>query len=325
MWTDLLWISVGVVLLTFGGEILIKGALGAAKRLNVSPLLSGLVIVGFGTSSPELAVSVDAALNQSPDIAVGNVVGSNIGNILLILGLCAMIMPMRVQPLALRRDGLTMLAATILVIALIGGVGLARFDALVMLLALAAYLTWAYLTERQQQQPAAIAAAELHQAEADEIQHYPAQTWKITGYILVGLVLLIAGSRGLLIGAVSLAQSFGVSEALIGLTLVAVGTSLPELTVSVMAAIRKHADVAVGNILGSNIFNILGILGVSALLQPLPVAQRMLQFDLWVMLASAVLLLVFLFTGRRLSRLEGALLAIGYVAYVYASFVLFPG
>lgn len=318
---DLLFVAIGVVLLTTGGDALIRGSLAAANRMNVSPLLSGLLIVGFGTSSPELVVSIDAALNNRPDIAVGNVVGSNIGNILLILGLCAVITPMAVKPLALRRDAVTVVAAGILFIVLVGGSALARVDAVIFLLALAAYLIWAYRTERSGTAP----SAELHTAEAQEVTALPKTMLWIVTAILLGLALLIAGSQVLLKGAVSIAETFGISEAVIGLTLVAIGTSLPELSVSIIAAFRKHADVAIGNILGSNIFNLLGILGISALLQPLPVHARILQFDQWVMLGTSLILLVFLYTGSRLSRIEGGLMALGYMLYLWLSFTIFSG
>ena len=318
---NVLFLLLGVALLTAGGEALIRGSLAAARRLGVSPLLSGLVIVGFGTSAPELVVSIDAATNGRPDIAIGNVVGSNIGNIFLILGVCALITPLVVRPLALRRDAVTVVAASILFLVLVGGSALQRTDAVFLLLALLAYLLWAYLTERSSTAP----SAELHKAEAEEVSMVPKSVIWIVTAVVVGLLLLIGGSQVLLTGAVGIAEHFGVSEAVIGLTLVAVGTSLPELSISVIAAIRRHADVAVGNILGSNIFNLLGILGVSALLQPLPVHARILQFDQWVMLGAALLLLLFLYTGRRLSRLEGGLLLIGYAIYVGLSFTVFGG
>ncbi|WP_111658166.1 calcium/sodium antiporter [Isoalcanivorax indicus] len=316
---NVLYIGLGVLLLTCGGEALIRGALAAARRLGVSPLLSGLLIVGFGTSAPELVVSVDAALNARPDIAVGNVVGSNIGNILLILGLCALITPLAVKPLALRRDAVTVVAASILFLVLVGGSALARFDAAILLLALLGYLVWAYRTERFGGAP----SGALHEAEAQELTAIPGSAFGIVAASVLGLVLLVLGSRVLLTGAVGIAEAFGVSEAVIGLTLVAVGTSLPELSISVIAAFRRHADVAIGNILGSNIFNLLGILGISALLQPLPVHARILQFDQWVMLAVSLLLLVFLYTGRRLSRIEGGLLVLGYGVYLGLSFTVF--
>jgi len=318
---NFLFLVLGVGLLTVGGEALIRGALSTARRLDVSPLLSGLVIVGFGTSAPELVVSVDAALNQRPDIAIGNVVGSNIGNILLILGICALITPLAVKPLALRRDAITVVAASILFLLLVGGSALGPADAVIFLMALLAYLVWAYWSESVHAAP----SAELHKAEAEELTTLPKSVAWIVTTVIIGLLLLITGSQVLLMGAVGIAEHFGVSEAVIGLTLVAVGTSLPELSISVIAALRRHADVAVGNILGSNIFNLLGILGVSALLQPLPVNARILQFDQWVMLGSSLLLLLFLYTGRRLSRLEGGVLLAGYVVYIGLSFTIYGG
>lgn len=317
---NIFFLLLGVGLLTIGGEALIRGSLAASQRLGVSPLLSGLVIVGFGTSAPELVVSVNAALNQQPDIAIGNVVGSNIGNVLLILGICALIAPMTIKPLVLRRDAVTVVAASILFLVLVGGSALVRADGMILLIALVAYLVWAYLSERIHTQ-----AAELNKAEAEEVNTLPKSVgWTITA-VIIGLLLLISGSQVLLVGAVGIATSLGVSEAVIGLTLVAVGTSLPELSISVIAALRRHADVAVGNILGSNIFNLFGILGVSALLQPLPVHVRILQFDQWVMLVSSILLFLFLYTGRRLSRLEGGILFAAYGVYVGLSFTVFGG
>lgn len=317
--TNMLLLVLGVALLTMGGEALIRGSLAAARSLGISPLFSGLVIVGFGTSAPELVVSVDAALNAQPDIAIGNVVGSNIGNILLILGVCALITPLTVKPLALRRDAVTVVLASILFIVLVGGSTLALGDAAILLTALMAYLIWTYYSERFHTAP----SAELHKAEAEEIPDVPKPAWWIFLAVVTGLLLLIGGSKVLLMGAVGIAEQLGVSEAVIGLTLVAVGTSLPELTISVIAALRRHADVAVGNVLGSNIFNLLGIIGVSALLQPLSVHARIQQFDQWIMLGTSLLLLIFLYTGYRLTRLEGALLLISYAVYTGLSFTVF--
>lgn len=306
----------GIALLTLGGEALVRGAVSGAERLGVSALFTGLVIVGFGTSAPELVVSVNAALDNKPDIAIGNVVGSNIGNIMLILGLCALIYPLTTRLEALKRDGLVMLLATLLFIVLGFSGTLGRLDSVLFLAGLVGYLVWAYLSERQ-----GVPNVDL-QADATAPATRPLSTPWIVAGVVGGLALLIGGSQLLLYGAVGLAQSAGISEAVIGLTIVAVGTSLPELAVSLVAAIRRHADVAVGNILGSNIFNLLGILGVSAFLQPLTLVDRMIVFDQWVMLGSAVILLVFLYTGLRLSRPEGAVLLLGYVAYVVASFTI---
>ncbi|MGM0631892.1 MAG: calcium/sodium antiporter [Pseudomonadota bacterium] len=309
----LLYLAVGIVLLTAGGEILIRGAVSAARRLGVSPLLSGLLIVGFGTSAPELAVSVDAAIQGQPDIALGNVVGSNISNILLVLGICAAISPLAVQPLALRRDATCVIAASLLFIILAWNGTLHRMEAFILLGTLAAYLIWAWRTERGNDTP----AAGVHIAEAEVVNTLPLSPLLSGLFILGGLALLITGSRVLLTGATGLATTMGISEAVIGLTIVAVGTSLPELTISVIAALRRQADVAVGNILGSNLFNLLGILGISALLQPLSLPTRIQQYDQWVLLGTAALLFLFLFTGRRVSRVEGLVLVGLYGLYLF--------
>ncbi len=316
---DLLLIAIGLIALTTGGEAVVRGALAAGKRLGISPLLAGLVIVGFGTSAPELVVSVSAALERQPDIALGNVVGSNIGNVLLILGVCAIITPLTITRLALVRDGLSVVGASALFLVLVWGSALVRWDAAILLVALAGYLIWAYISESRPQS----AAGAIHRQEGAQITVLPGRPITTALALLGGLVLLVTGSQALLWGAMGLAGSMGVSEAVIGLTVVALGTSLPEFAVSLLAALRGRADVAVGNILGSNLFNLLGILGISALLQPLPVSPRMLIFDQWVMLASALLLLLVLYTGHRISRTEGALLVAGYTAYVTASFTLF--
>lgn len=311
LWNSVLVLA-GLVLLTLGGEALIRGALGAARKLGVSPLLSGLVIVGFGTSAPELVVSVNAALSNQANIAIGNVVGSNIANVLLILGICSLITPMQVKPLALKRDAVTVLAASIAFVLLTIDGNLSSLDALLLLAALVFYLTWAYRSESNHSS----AAAEMHLAAANEVAVVPTPVYLTIVLSVGGLLLLIAGSQLFVTGAVRVASALGISDTVIGLTLVALGTSLPELTISVIAALRKHADVAIGNILGSNIFNLLGILGVAGLVRPLPISVQILHIDQWVMLATAALILLFLYTGRRLSRAEGAVLLACYGAYL---------
>lgn len=317
MLPDLLLVAAGLAALTAGGEALIRGALALAARWGLSPLLCGLLIVGFGTSAPELAVSLDAALRDQPDIALGNVVGSNIGNIGLILALCALISPLAVAPQALRRDGRVMLGGAALLFALAADGQLGRLDAALLLGTLITYLAWAYMAERRQPDAE---GARLEQ-EAGAVHARPAGLGPALLATMGGLGLLIVGSRLLLAGAVDIATALGLPESVIGLTLVAVGTSLPELSVSLMAALRRQADVAVGNVLGSNIFNALGILGVSAAIQPLPVAARIGSVDLYVMLGASALLLVLLTTGRRLARGEGALLLAGYALYLGLSLV----
>jgi len=316
-----LLLAAGLALLTAGAEVLIRGALSAARRFHVSALLSGLVIVGFGTSLPELVVSVTAALRDMPGIAIGNVVGSNIANTLLILGVCALIAPLAVPRSALGRDAVTAVAVSALFVVVVTGKVLGRPAAVLFLFLLAAHLTWACRAERTNTAP----GTGPEQIQAADKRGGPRPMWWITGAVAVGLLLLVGGSRVLLVGAVGLAELFGISETVVGLTLVAVGTSLPELSVSIVAALRRQADVAIGNVLGSNVFNVLGILGLSALLQPLSIHARIVRFDQWVMLGASLVLLLFLFTGRRLSRIEGAILLAGYVLYIALGFTMFPG
>ncbi len=315
--SDLFFLVAGLIVLVSGGELLMRGALGAARALDISPLLSGLIIVGFGTSMPELVVSLQATLNNQSDIAIGNVVGSDIANVLLILGLCAVISPLKITPLSLNRDAVMFIAVTVLFIVMGRNGTLGTIDGLILLSTLAAYLFWAYRSERSAVTPEAI----VHQAEAETVTQLPLSTLWIVVAVIAGLLLLIGGSAVLLQGATGIAQHLGVSDAMIGLTLVAVGTSLPELSISVIAALRGQADVAVGNVLGSNIFNVLGILGISSALNPLAISGRILQFDQWVMLATALLLWFFLITGRQLSRPEGSAFLLAYASYLYLSFV----
>jgi cation:H+ antiporter len=206
--------------------------------------------------------------------------------------------------------------------AMIAGGFLGRLDAAILLVLLAAYLVWAYRSEKDAPDSP---AAEVHIAEAEEINKKPSGAFGIILSVSAGLALLIGGSNVLLTGAIGIAESYNISEAVIGLTLVAVGTSLPELSISVMAAFRKHTDVAIGNILGSNIFNVLGILGISAMMQPLTVNPRILQFDQWVLIGLSLLIMLFLYTGRKLTRWEGGFLLMGYIVYILISFTLFPG
>lgn len=318
-----LYLAGGLLLLIVGGELLVRGAVNVASRLGVSPLVIGLTLVGFGTSTPELVTSVQAALSGSPGIAYGNIVGSNIANILLILGVSAVIMPMAVQSSALKRDGAVMLAVAVLFALAAGFLSMSRPVGAVFVLGLAAYIYLAFRSE-QTATPAdhgAVYDKGLAAQETDAALVPPA---KPTGSIVfslltavAGLAVVVAGGYFLVNGAVGLARSFGISETVIGLTIVAVGTSMPELVTSVMAAIRKHTDVAFGNVIGSNIYNILGIGGMTALIAPTEVPAEIVAFDNWIMIAVSVLVLAFAFTGRVISRWEGAVLMAGYAGYTY--------
>ena len=300
---DWIYLGGGLIALFVGGEALVRGAVGIARKLAMSPLLIGLTVVGFGTSTPELLVSVDAAWRGSPDIAVGNIVGSNIGNILLILGVTALISPIVIRGATLARDSAIMLAAALLLVPMfwLGQIG--RPAGALLVAGLAGFLLWAYL------QPG-------EAPEADDTPPLPA--WQSVLWVALGLAGLMLGARFLVDGAVNIARGFGVSEAFIGLTIVAVGTSLPELATSLIAALRRQSAIAIGNVVGSNIFNVLGILGATALVAPIPVAPRFLAFDLPVMIGATLALVVMLRAGR-IGRLMGVVLLLAYAAYVWSA------
>jgi cation:H+ antiporter len=312
MTESLLLVAGGLVLLAFGGELLVRGAVGMAARLGISPLLAGLTIVGFGTSTPELATSVQAALAGSPGIAIGNVVGSNIANILFILGVSAAILPLSVNPASFKRDSLALGGSALLctVAVLTGTIGFAAGT--ILLACLVAYLWWAYKSESASHDAEAV----RHEHEAED-RPVPANTGPLVlgGMIIAGLGAAIFGAGWLVDGAVVLANAAGVSESVIGLTVVAIGTSLPELIACIVAVMRKHEDVALGNVVGSSIYNILGILGITSIIQPIEVPAEIARFDIWVMFGVTALLIVQLRSGWRLSRLEGVLLVALYVGY----------
>jgi cation:H+ antiporter len=307
-----LLILAGLVLLTVGGEALVRGSVSAAKALGVSPLLIGLTLVGFGTSTPELTTSVVAAMEEAPGIAVGNVVGSNTANIFFILGLAALISPLVVDPKAFRRDGVAMLAAALACCgaALLGT--LERWVGVAFLATLIGYILWAYRSERRSHD----AEAEMHEHVVADVPPGPRSVALSVLIAIVGIALTVVGASLLVSGAIDLAKGLGVSDSVIGLTVVAVGTSLPELVGSVIAAVRKHSDVALGNIIGSNIYNVFGILGVTAIIHPVDVPPEIVRLDIWVMLAATLLLIAFVRTGWRLSRAEGAIFLLAYIGYI---------
>lgn len=307
----MLWIYIvtGLVLLTLGAEWLIRGATSIARRLGLSELLIGLTLVGFGTSAPELVSSVGAALAGSPGVAVGNVVGSNIANILLILGISAAIAPINVKMLGFRRDALVLGGVTVAFIAVLMTGRLTHVTGIGFLLALFAYISWAYVSEKAK--PVASTDAINVATMGDTGKALPA-----FGFALMGLMFLVIGARLLVDGAIGIATMMDVSETIIGLTIVALGTSLPELMTSVMASIRGKSDLALGNVLGSNIYNLLGILGVTALVRPIVVPQSILGFDNWVMLAATGALIIFAITKSRFDRWEGFAMVAAYAAYL---------
>ncbi|SUZ33540.1 Inner membrane protein YrbG [Roseibaca ekhonensis] len=313
----------GLVLLMAGGELLVRGAVQVAKGLGVSPLVIGLTLVGFGTSTPELVTSVQAALSDAPGIAYGNIVGSNIANILLIVGIAALISPMIISSAALKRDGMVMLAVAVVFSGVAFAMPLGR---VVGLLFIATLVTYVYLAFRQEKTstPEGHGAVydksfALQEADAALVpSETPQKSMLVSTMIaLGGLVLVVIGGGFLVDGAVSLARGFGISETVIGLTIVAVGTSMPEFVTSVVAGLRKQGDVAFGNIVGSNIYNILGIGGFTALIAPGAVPAEIVSFDNLVMIMVSLALVFVAWTGLRIARWEGAVLLAGYVGYVY--------
>ncbi len=300
---DYILSATGLLALFFGGEALVRGSVGLANRMGIPPLLIGLTVVGFGTSTPELLVSMDAALRGVPDIAIGNVIGSNIANILLILGLTCLVWPIRVSGSTLRRDVAVMLAATLALWPIFAMTEVSRPAGLALVLGLSGYLTWAYVRASK-----ALPDPEMHGAS-------PSASGSAI-LMLGGLAVLLLGARFLVDGAASIARDVGVSEAFIGLTIVAIGTSLPELTTSVIAAVRRQSDIAIGNVIGSNIFNILGILGATAMITPIPLARRFATFDLPILCAVTVFIAAALLLRPQLGRGLGLAMLIGYAAYI---------
>lgn len=312
MTTHIVFLILGLLLLFAGGEGLVRGSAVLALRLGLQPLVIGLTVVAFGTSSPELVVSIKAALQDQGAIAAGNVIGSNIFNIGLILGLTALICPLKVQLQLLRIDAPIVVVLSLLALWVLGDQRIGRAEGALLSGLLVAYTAFTVIYARKHR-PAAGVEAEFAQA----IPAPVGGLWRELFLILAGLGLLMAGSRLLVDGAVGLARGFGISEAVIGLTIVAAGTSMPELVTSLVAALKKEPDVALGNIIGSNIFNLLGILGMAALIKPLDTAGIQPR-DLWVAIGFAAALIPILWSGLKLQLWEGALLLAGYGFYLSA-------
>jgi cation:H+ antiporter len=298
----------GFALLVAGGEALVRGAVSVAARFGVSPLLIGLTLVGFGTSTPELVTSLQAAFGGFPGITLGNIVGSNTMNILLILGVAAVIMPLDIDPIAFRRDGTALAIATMLAIAVIVFGSLDRWMGGVLIFALLAYLVVAYLSDRT------TLAARGPQGGPESVS-MPGTIWTALGLAFGGIVVTILGARLAVDAAVLLALFWGMSETVVGLTVVAVGTSLPELVTSVMAALRRQSGIAFGNIVGSNIYNIFGVLGITALVRPIPIPPQIAQLDVWVMAAATLALIIAVLAWRRIGRSTGVVFLSAYTAY----------
>ncbi len=308
-----IYFVLGLLLLIGGAELLVRGASRLAVGAGVSPLVVGLTIVAFGTSSPELMVSIQTALANQPELMVGNVVGSNIFNVLFILGVSSLITPLVVAQQLIRWDVPLMIGLSVLVLIFVQDANISLAECLILVLGLVAYVLFAVVQSRRESK-----AVQAEYEEAFGVASSGKRTWPIDLLLIAGgLGALALGSRWLLDAAIAFAEGLGVSELVIGLTIVAAGTSLPEVATSVIASIRGERDIAIGNVVGSNIFNILGVLGIGGLFTTsgIAVSETAIAFDIPVMIAVAAICLPLFFTGSRISRWEGVLLLVYYVAY----------
>jgi cation:H+ antiporter len=303
--------GLGLVILLLAGDSLVKGAVNLSLRLGVPALIVSLTIVAFGTSAPELLISIQAVLTDAPGLALGNVVGSNIANILLVLGVPAILATMHTSECDTRKSFIHMILASVLFIGLAFRGVFDWIAGLILLAGLALVLGDAF-RDAHRHRTACRQAEEEEPEGADPDMPF----WRILIFLVLGLVGLPLGADLLVDNATIIARTYGVSDVVIGLTLVAVGTSLPELATTVVAALRRQADVALGNVIGSNMFNLLAIIGVASFVGPIPVDREFLSFDLWVMLAASLLLVPFVYMGLNITRLWGFLLTLLYAGYL---------
>jgi cation:H+ antiporter len=305
--------ALGLLILLLAGDSLVKGAVNLSLRLGVPALIVSLTIVAFGTSAPELLISIQAVMENAPGLALGNVVGSNTANILLVLGIPALLATMHTSECSTQKTFNFMIAASILFIALAFRGVFDWIAALVLLGALALVLYDAAMEAKGHRAACAAGTQEVEEIEGVDPD---LPWWRIGVFLILGLIGLPLGADILVDNATIIAMTYGVSDTVIGLTLVAIGTSLPELATTVMAALRRQADVALGNVIGSNMFNLLAIIGIASLVGPIPVDPAFLQFDLWVMLAASILLVPFVYMRRDITRIWGVILSVLYLVYL---------
>ncbi|WP_421979057.1 calcium/sodium antiporter [Roseibium sp.] len=330
---DYISLAGGLVVLIIAGDVLVRGSVGIAQRLGIPNLVIGLTIVAFGTSAPELVISLKAAMEDAGGIAIGNVVGSNIANVLLVLGMPALIAATPCGEDGATRNAMFMVAVTVVFIGLCFFTPIGLLAGIVLLVLLAIFLTASTITARRHRKKqktitaasagAAVADAEIDDDDTlDDVEDVPDSVWIALVYIVLGLVGLPLGAHFTITGATDIASHWGVSEAVIGLTVIALGTSLPELATTVMAAIRQHGAVAIGNVIGSNIFNLLAIIGITAVVVPIDVPPEVLKLDVWVMLACAVLLAVLSAFRICLGKISGLAMTAAYGLYITTVYML---
>ncbi|PSL18877.1 calcium/sodium antiporter [Shimia abyssi] len=308
-----LLVSLGLIILLLAGDALVRGAVNLSLRVGIPALIVSLTIVAFGTSAPELLISLQAAMKDAPGIAMGNVVGSNTANILLVLGVPAILATLHTSHCNSRRTYLFMIAASLLFIALAFQGVFTFWSGVILLAALSIVLGDAFYQARCHRRDAKALAAEEEEVEgADPDMPW----WRIGLFMVLGLIGLPLGADLMVDNAEVIARRYGVSDTVIGLTLIALGTSLPELATTVMAALRRQADVALGNVIGSNMFNLLAIIGITSLVHPIPVDPEFLEFDLWVMLGASILIVPFVFLKQDITRRWGIALTVMYLTYI---------
>ncbi|WP_171131051.1 MULTISPECIES: calcium/sodium antiporter [unclassified Ruegeria] len=314
--TAWLFSGLGLLILLLAGDALVRGAVNLSLRLGVPALIVSLTIVAFGTSAPELLIAISAVQENAPGIALGNVVGSNTANILLVLGLPALLATLHTSECDSRKNYVFMLLATVLFIALAFCGVFTLLSGAVLLLALGLVLANAFREAHAHRKACGEACADDDELEGLDEADPNMPYWKLSVYLVLGLIGLPVGAHLLVENATVIARVYGVSETVIGLTLVAIGTSLPELATTVMAALRRQADVALGNVIGSNMFNLLAIIGIATLFGRIPVDPEFLHFDLWVMLGASLLLLPFVFLKQDITRTWGLVLTALYAGYI---------
>jgi cation:H+ antiporter len=326
MWFSLLWLLCSLVILTLGAEALVRGATGIARRFGVSSFFIGLTIVGFGTSTPELATGITSTLKGYADINIGNVVGSNIFNIALILGFTALIAPIPVNTSVVRGEvWLVILTAFIPFVAILTGGEITRIEGLLMAAGLVAFLVRGYRSARaENRETGAEIAKELDERLGAEAAGPFVRLPLAVAYVAFGLLMLVGGSNLLVDSSVQIARGLGVSELVISLTIISAGTSAPELVTSLVAALRKQSDISIGNILGSNIFNVLGILGITSIVRNQQVNSQVLWLDVPVMIGLSIACMPIMMSHRKISRIEGAFLLFVFLAYITALFTVVP-
>jgi len=313
---DMLLVFAGLVILLIAGDFLVKGAVSLSLRLGIPALIVSFTIVGFGTSAPELLIAIQSALEGAPGIAIGNVIGSNIANVLLVLGVPALFFTLDTRRCDTQRTYIQMIAASLVFIALSFLGPLYIWHGIILLALLAAMLGDAFHSARKARRSANTGCVTSEELSELEDADPNMAIWKVSTYMIAGVIGLPFGADILIEGAVGIADERGISQEVVGLTIVAIGTSLPELATTVVAALRRQADVALGNVIGSNMFNLLAIMGIASFFGPLEVAPRFLSGDLWIMLASSLALALFVFFKLKLSRIWGFMYLAAYVVYI---------